>query len=240
MMKKTKSIFAAVMIVVVAGVSGVCWLLNEKGVFGGKNEPVSDEVYVQQGFDNDSDDKKDSDEHETVAENEETVQISKNEINEFLTVFAEAYFCEDKAYTPETRSAYDMLRFAYAHICITNPEKVENREPEGDNISYNCVPSEDVNKILKKYLDITVPDESVFTEQTYAFFKYDDGYFMAPAAGGLPYKNVAEADEVVRNGNNISVRFKVFTGTQLYATGEAGIEVADNGLVLTYYSVNKI
>ena len=242
-MNKAKAIFSGAMVLVIAGTSGACWYLNEKGLIG-KDSVTQPDSYieaedeykdsVQNNNYNDNNDEK----NETTTVNADE-KISEDEINDFLSVFTRGYFSEKDEYTPGSRSTYELIRFAYSHIKRTDSSLIETRR-EDDSIGYyNCVPAEEINAVLSEYLDVTVPPESVYTENDYAFFRYSDGYFMTPAADGLPFVNTADCDSIEQSGDSISVTFTVSSGDGVYAHGEAEIKMADDRLILVYYSLDK-
>ncbi len=248
-MNKAKALFSGAMILAVAGASVTCWYLNDKGIIGNTEAPTT-EAYVEYENNNannnfnDNNDKENEepdakDETTTAAEMSENVDISADAVNDFLSVFSKVYFSENSKYTPDNRSSYEMIRFAYSHIKRTDDSAVKIRQVD-DNIGYySCVSYDKVNEVLEKYLGITVPAESVYTENDYAFFKYSDGLFMAPAADGLPFINVAVADSIDVVNDVIEVRFGVYSGDEKYATGEAEIRITDDGMNLIYYSIEK-
>lgn len=283
-MKKAKAIFAAVVILVVAGASAGAWYLNENGYIGGKDETPSDETsaYIESvgddiGYNNDDDhnsndapdvdtDKEtttSSDEETTVPESEKTTASGKEQqsydrtnINEFLSVFSRVYFAENTPYSYGNYSNYDVLRFAYSHIFRTDRDSIVTKKT-ADNIGYYFgVSFDDVNEVLKDYLGITVSRESVYTENTYAFFKYEDGYFYTPAAEGIGYTNLAIADSVKeKDGNSdvISVSFTVYSDSvrtdmspeeaagngEKYASGTAELKKSGNSYILRSYKIKN-
>ena len=62
---------------------------------------------------------------------------------------------------------------------------------------------------------------------------------MTPAADGLPFVNTADCDSIEQSGDSISVTFTVSSGDGVYAHGEAEIKMADDRLILVYYSLDK-
>lgn len=247
MMNKAKAIFSGAMIIAVAGASAACWYLNDKGYLGA-NEATEPDAYVEYEdkdsyqqdsvWDNDSPDTG-KNEKTTVGEGNEASAVSETEINEFLSVFTKVYFSENTVYTPESRSTYELIRFAYSHIKRTEPSAVETRQSNDEIGYYSGVPADEVNAVLEKYLGVTVPAESVYTENDYSFFKYSDGFFLAPAADGLPFVNTAVCDEITETESSVNAQFTVFSGEAVYAKGEAEMKKSDNGLILVRYNIEK-
>ena len=243
-MNKAKAIFSGMMVLLIAGASGAMWYLNEKGIIGNDSAAQPDS-YVEQEVNDPQYVKPDNGNNKNDGEKETTTlpgtdnESDKAEINEFLTVFAKLYFSESSEYTPGSRSTYELIRFAYSHIKRTDSSLIETRK-EDDSIGYyNCVSAEKVNEVLREYLDVTVPAESVYTANDYAFFKYSGGYFMAPAADGLPFVNEAVCDTVEWDGDLATVRFAILSDGEVYADGEAQVKKTDDGLVLVYYNIEK-
>ena len=244
-MNKAKAIFSGAMVLVIAGASGACWYLNEKGLIG-KDSVTQPDSYVEYEDTADDDvkhDVQDDDKEEiketTTTSGSEEKKLSEDEINDFLSVFTKVYFSEKDEYTPGSRSTYELIRFAYSHIKRTDSSLVETRK-EDDSIGYyNCVSAKEINNVLSEYLDVTVPAESVYTENDFAFFKYADGYFMTPAADGLPFVNTAVCDSVEQTGDTVMVAFTVRSGDDVYARGEAEIKLTDDRPVLVFYDVTE-
>lgn len=247
-MNKAKAIFSGAMILAVAGASATCWYLNDKGVIGGEVETPTTQAYVDYDDNDDynnqnnynNDDNEDAVKEETTtAEKTEKIDISEDAVNDFLSVFSKVYFSEKEKYTPDSRNTYELIRFAYSHLKRTDDEAVEIRQLDDSIGYYSCVSFDDVNDVLEKYLGVTVPAESVFTENDYAFFKYSDGYFMTPAADGLPFINTCVADSIDIDDDIIKVRFGIYSDEDRYASGEAEIKITDDGMNLLYYSITK-
>ena len=253
-MNKAKAIFSAMMIVAVAGTSGVCWYLNDQGIIGSNKEPVSDSVieynddyiYNDNNNNNSYNDNNDHPEKENKDEQETTTkdakpesEIAGEEISEFLTVFSKVYFSENEKYTQENRSGYELIRFAYSHLKRTDSKCIDTIKADDGTGYYNRVSFDDVNEVLDKYLGVTVPRESVYTENDYAFFRYSDGYFMTPAADGLPFINVTVADKFEIEDDKINVSFTIYSGDDFYAEGEAVIKHENDTFKLIYYRLLK-
>ena len=245
-MNKAKALFSGAMVLVIAGASAACWYLNEQGLIG-KDSVTQPDSYVEQEDNNygggEKQEKPDNDKSEeketaTVADTEGQ-EISTDEINDFLSVFTKVYFSEKNEYTPASRSTYELIRFAYSHIKRTDSSLIETRREDDEVGYYNRVSAEEINKVLGEYLDVTVPPESVYTENDYAFFRYSDGYFMTPAADGLPFVNVAVCDSIEKSDDTYRVTFAVMGDYDVYARGEAELKETDGRLVLVYYKVGN-
>lgn len=268
-MNKLKAFFAGLVILAVAGGSGTLWYLHDAGKLG--NRPEQDSVMAQEqdgdtdkkngwfSKDDTKDDGEKPDEKNTVAE---TTAADKNEnrdkdsadiadINEFLSVFSRVYFAESRPYAVDSRSTYELIKFAYSHILRTDRTSIVTQE-KNDNIQYyNSVSFDKVNRVLKEYLGVTVMSESVYTENDYMFFKYADGMFLTPAADGVGYTNLAIADSVEKDGKQITVDFTIYTsGVQCdmsaaeahekgekYKSGTAVIRETADGYRLEMYEV---
>ncbi len=246
-MNKAKAIFSGIMIIAVAGASAACWYLNDKGIIGGEAETTTEQSYVEyddkENYDNQDENYNDSNaedvKEETTTVKTENIDVSADAVNDFLSVFSKVYFSEKEKYTSDSNNTYEIIRFAYSHLKRTDDEAVKIRQLDDSIGYYSCVSFDDVNEVLEKYLGVTVSPESVFTENDYAFFKYSDGYFMTPAADGLPFINVAVADSIDVENNVIKVRFGVYSDDEKYASGEAEIRITDDGMNLVYYRLEK-
>lgn len=258
-MNKAKAVFAAVIVTLVAGSSAVLWQLNDKGVLGTPDdENVNTTVSTTVADKNNNSDKDDTEDKttgttEASAENNDASSLSTTEINEFLTVFSRAYFSEDKAYSASKADTYELIRFAYTDIKINNASLVTVESADDEIGYYHKVSASEVNKTLKKYFGKTVKEESVFTEKTYSFFRYADGYFYTPVADGIGYANVSIADSVTEDKNMIYVDFSIYSSgvttdmtsqqarrasEDRYATGKAEIAVNNGEWILRYYEIN--
>lgn len=255
-MNKAKAIFAAGVIVVVSGASAGMWYLNEKGYFGEEQTsaiyedyeendgqydnddiPENDAVY-NENEDDGSEDKVTEDAQENVASDEKS-DYTEEDYGEFLSVFTKAYFYENgREYRADSYSDYELIRFAWAHINRTDNEALILEEKDDSIRYYYKVSREKVNAVLEKYLGTTVPAESVYTENDNAFFKFEDSYFYAPAADGLPYINTAEVETVSYEDGVATVTFTVYSADEKYARGEARI-LTDDGMKLEYYKIKQ-
>ena len=242
-MNKAKAIFSGAMILAVAGASAACWYLNDNGLLGKDSVTNPDTVIeyednynYEEKNDYQIDDKENERETTAVAE-EDNAEIGTDEINDFLSVFTKVYFSENTEYTPGSRSTYELIRFAYSHIKRTASSVIETRRQDDEIGYYNCVSAEEINKVLNEYLDVSVPPESVYTENEYGFFRYADGYFLTPAADGLPFINTAVCDSIEKSGNTYNVTFSAMGEYDVYGKGNAILEQRDSRLILVYYSL---
>lgn len=252
-MNKAKALFAAGVIVAVAGASAGLWYLNENGYIG---EESTSGVY-EEADDNYYDDDKipeadenieeiPDEENETKEPNQENNDsgeeyvYSEDEISEFLSVFTKAYFYDNgSVYDADSYSEYELIRFAYAHINRTDNASIILEEIDDSVRYYYKVSAEKINAVLEKYLGITVPEESVYTENDHAFFRFSDSYFYTPAADGLPYINTAQVDTVEYNNGIPTVTFTVYSAGEKYAEGEAKLMPENDGLTLLYYKIDR-
>lgn len=250
-MNKAKAIFAAGMIVIVAGASAALWYLNDSGVIGNDSTVNHVEDYDNENHENDVDNENDAQQdinnnekeqktEKTDVNTDEKTEIEESEINDFLSVFSKVYFAEQgKAFDIKKCSDYELILFAYSYIRSTDRSLITLEQRE-DNIKYyNCVSFDKINEVLNKYFDASVPAESVFTENDYAFFDYSDGFFYTPATDGLAYINTAQADSVEQDGDYITVKFTVLSDDEQYADGEAKIQIKNDELKLVYYRIYK-
>lgn len=242
-MNKAKAIFAAGIIIIVAGASTVLWFLNDSGIIGNDSTTAYTEEAENQDNDNavENDNQKEDDESEqqTQLSNKKT-EIAESEINEFLTTFSKVYFYEKgTAFDISKYSDYDLILFAFSHIRCTEKSLITLVQRDDSIMYYNGISAEKVNEVLMKYFDTSVSEESVYTENSYAFFSYSDGYFYTPAADGLSYKNKAVADLVEYDDDQMTVKFTVYSDEEIYADGEAKIQIKNGEMKLVYYSVYK-
>lgn len=246
-MKKAKALFAAGVIVIVAGLSAAMWYLNDSGVLHNDN---TTEAYVDenQNDDNGKIEDNNSSEDENAEEETEVQQttadtekdVSEAEINEFLSAFANVYFAEQgSGFDIRKCSDYDLIQFAYLHIRNTDRESVILEQRDDSIVYYYGVPSDSVENVVEKYFGVQIPEESVYTENDYAFFSYSNGYFYTPAADGLAYENTAVADSVEYSNDYAIVHFSVYSGDEEYAEGEAKIQLSNNNMNLISYHIYK-
>lgn len=248
-LNKAKAIFAVGIITVVAGSSVTLWQLNENGIIGTGNTTVIAEENENVEDNNIADDEnqqdvdkqeKETETAEPEAENNNvTEEIDKDKISEFLTAFTKVYFSEKKAFDINKYDPYDLILFAFSHIRSTDSAQITIEQRDDSIVYYNKVSYEKVNEILMQYFGVNVPEESVYTENTYAFFSYSDGYFYTPAADGLAYINKAVVRSVENEGGYIVAAFTVYSGESDYAYGEAKIKQDSDGFKLVYYSVER-
>lgn len=248
-MKKTKALFAAMIIVVVAAASAGLWYLNENGKLGTEKESQPETTVNQQENDENAEDKipavndGNNAEKETTterqSEEETTAQVNDYEVDDFLSTFSKVYFAESTGeFSIDSCSDYELIMFAYLHIKNTDKSLLGQEERDDDIVYYTTVAYDDINSVIEKYIGVSVDKESVFTENDYEFFRYEDGYFYTPSADGLAYKNICEANYVSASGDIITVEFTVYSGGAKYAAGEAKIRIAEDGMKLQYYSVD--
>ena len=244
-MKKAKALFAAGVIVVVAGLSAAMWYLNDSGILHNGN---TTETYIDEHNNNDGgniednnsfEDNNDEEQTEVQQTTAETVkEVDETEINEFLSAFANVYFAEQgSGFDIQKCSDYELIQFAYLHIRNTDSESVILEQRDDSIMYYYGVPSDSVKDVVEKYFGVQIPEESVYTENDYAFFSYSNGYFYTPAADGLAYENTAVVDSVEYRNNHVIVRFSVYTGDEKYADGEAKIQLSNNNMNLVSYHI---
>lgn len=247
-MKKTKALFAAMIIVVVAAASAGLWYLNENGKLTGEDESqVQTTVDSQDNYGNGADNH-DKDNNETANDTETTTNgkseettvadVDNADVEEFLSTFSKVYFAETGGtFNINSYSDYDLIMFAYLHIKNTD-RSLLGQETKNDSIgAYTTIAYDDINSAVQKYFGVSVAKNSVFTENDYDFFRYEDGYFYTPAADGVGYTNTCKADYVSVSGDEITVEFTVYSDAEKYASGEAKIRMTDDGMKLLYYSI---
>ncbi len=265
-MNKAKAIFAAVIVVAVAGASAVFWQLNEKGIIGNEEETTtaySADSEVNTKASEINNENKDTENSNTVTEStaaldDKNTTVSydtKNEdINEFLSVFSKVYFSEDKAYSQSDYDTYELIRFAYSVTLMNNSSAVTLARVDDEIGYYHKISADTVNEVLEKYLGVTVEKKSVYTEKTYSFFKYSEGCFYSPAADGIGYVNTTISDSVTEIDNILYVDFTVYASgvttdmtsqqarrasSDNYAVGSAKIDVSDGKFTLIYYEIEQ-
>ena len=242
-MNKAKAIFAAGMIIVVAGASAAMWYLNDKGIIGNENTTVYVEENESQDEDvRENDVQKDDNEKESTPQThvntEDKSEFPEEEINEFLSTFAKVYFAEHlTAFDIDKCSDYDLILFAFTHIRCTEKSQITLVQRDDSIKYYNGISADKVNEVLNKYFGVSVAEDSVYTENSYAFFSYSDGYFYTPAADGLPYKNNAVVDSVEYSDDMIIAEFTVYSDGEFYADAEAKLRIENGELKMIYYSV---
>lgn len=246
-MKKAKALFAAGIIVIVAGMSAALWYLNDSGKLHNEN---TTENYVDEYENNDNENNEDNISPDDKNEQEQTeVQsttadaekdVDESEINEFLSAFANVYFAEQgSGFDIKKCSDYDLIHFAYLHIRNTDRDSVKLEQRDDNIMYYYAVPYDSVKNVVEKYFGVQISKESAYTENDYAFFSYSNGYFYTPAADGLAYENTAVADSVEYGNEHVVVRFSVYSGDEKYAEGEAKIQIKNNNMNLVSYRIYK-
>ena len=247
-MKKAKAFFAVGMIVVVAGLSAAMWYLNDSGILhnGNTSESYVDENNNNNDGGNVEDDvfPEDKNEQEQTEIQQTTdaaeKDVDESEINEFLSAFANVYFAEQgSGFDIQKCSDYELIQFAYLHIRNTDRDSVRLEQRDDSIVYYYGVPSDSVKNVVEKYFGVQISEESVYTENDYAFFSYSNGYFYTPAADGLAYENTAVADTVEYRNDYVIVRFSVYSGDEKYAEGEAKIQLSNNNMNLVSYRIYK-
>lgn len=279
-MNKAKAMFTAGIIVIVAGASALGIYLNEKGIIGVEPDNVPESnVEQNDDYENnngnndyynenndyvdksdmtiaDNNDKQDDNEKENdnKSDNDNNDDTSDyQQINDFLSIFTKLYFSENKKYSEKTPDSYELLRFAFQYEKIMNNRNNIVTKYTDDSIGvYEGMKVSDVESIIGKFFGISVEQDSVYTESTYSFFKYENGYFYTPAADGVGFDNLAIAKSVTKNGAVLSVEFSVYsdgvttnmtayqaaqTGAK-YANGRAELRETESGYVLIFYSLN--
>ena len=239
-MNKAKAIFAAGIMVIVAGSSAALWYLNDKGLIG--NEITT--AYVEENEDHNDDIQEnnaqtENDEKETQSQTQvnpdENAKVSEDEINEFLS---KVYFAEHlTAFDIDKCSDYDLILFAFTHVRCTEKSMITFVQRDDSIKYYNGIPADKVNEVLDKYFGVSVAQESVYAENNYAFFSYSDGYFYTPAADGLPYKNNAVVNSVEYSDDIIIAKFTIYSDGEFYADAEAKLRMENDELKMVYYSV---
>lgn len=243
-MKKAKALFAAGIIVVVAGLSAVMLYLNDAGFLHNSDAA---ETYVDDNnndsVNTDDDVTPDGSDGAQQSEIQQATDVAEEnigeaEINEFLSAFANVYFAEQgNGFDIKKCSDYELIQFAYLHIRNTDKDSVILEQVDDSIVYYYTVSYEKVRSVVEKYFGVQISEESVYTENDYAFFRYNDGYFYTPAADGLAYKNFAVTDSVEYRNDNAVIRFTIYSGDEKYAEGEAEIRIYDNNMNLVSYQV---
>ena len=246
-MKKAKALFAIGIIVIVSGASVALWQLNDNGLIENETTTVYSEETKTTEKAQETENKNQEEENKTENKTEENesatekkLEFSETEINDFLTTFSKVYFAEKgKAFNINKYNTYDMILFAFSHIRCTYPSQITLEQRDDSIKYYNGVSAEKVNEVLDRYFGITVSEESVYTENSYAFFSYSDGYFYTPATDGLAYINNTVVRSAEQDGNYIIAQFDIYSDGEYYAEGEAKIRQDKDGMKLVFYSVNK-
>ena len=245
-MKKAKALFAIGIIVIVSGASVALWQLNDNGLIENETTTVySEETKTTEKAQetenkNQEENKTENKTEENASATEIKLEFSETELNDFLTTFSKVYFAEKgTAFKSNKYNTYDMILFAFSHIRCTYPSQITLEQRDDSIKYYNGVSAEKVNEVLDRYFGITVSEESVYTENSYAFFSYSDGYFYTPATDGLAYINNAVVRSAEQDGNYIIAQFDIYSDGEFYAEGEAKIRQDKDGMKLVFYSVNK-
>ena len=231
-MNKAKALIALGVIVVVAAASGALWWMNENGRMGTQEAETTTlaqtEATTQQST------------TEPMAEETttEAPSVSKDEISNFLTTFSNVYFAEGSgSFDSKNAKPYDLLLFAFLHTRNTDKAAIRYKNEEDSIGGYMGISIEKANEVLDSYLGLVVDAESIYTENDYEFFRYEDGCFWTPAADGMGYSNYCIADSVAASGKTIVVQFTVYSSGEKYASGEARIRTTDEGMKLDLYKI---
>ncbi len=255
-MNKAKAMFAAGVIVVVAAASGALWYLNENGKLGNDADEIENaSAYVQEeddyqpdkedkdydDNDNQQNDGSDNEEKTTSASGVETPDYDvnkKDDVDEMLSACAKFYFAEDKGvFDKSNYSDYDLMRFAFMFVKTNSRDVVAEMNRDDSVGCYMGVPYGSVNSVIEELFGITIERESIYTENDYEFFMYEDGYFYTPAADGVGFTNTCEIDSFDINGDMWTVQFTIYDGSTKYATGEARVRDTETGMKVEYYRV---
>lgn len=265
-MKKAKALFTAGIIVIVAGASAVCLYLNDSGKlnFGETESVVQGNDVVQDKETEDSLDvggnsaenlsrQSETENNNDLQNKEETEEIDTVSLNEFLSTFSKLYFSQDRTYSQNDADGYELLRFAYLYATVyENREDIVTEYFDDDIGVYNGIKASRAQDIINKFFGIEISEESVYTEKTYQFFMYRDGYFYTPAADGVGFTDITVVDSAIKSGDTVSVFFTVYTdgvntdmtavqaketGT-VFAKGTAQLVAKDGEFTLTEYSID--
>lgn len=268
-MNKAKAIFTAVIISVVAAASAICLHLGtaNDSIFEDDDDKntlstIATTTGVSDDNAEDNDDAEDITADNTAdnaddSNNGDSVSgtaVTSKAVNEFLTVFSKVYFSENSAYSADKADTYELVRFAYSYAMMNGGSLVSTEYIDDDIGYYNKISANEVNKILGNFLDKSVKKESIYTEKTYSFFKYSDGYFYTPAADGISYDNIAIVDSLSQNGKLVSVEFSIYSSgvttdmtsqqarrasNDRYASGTAQVYVENGEYTLKSYKITK-
>lgn len=277
MIAKAKAAVAGIVVVAVAGTAGAVLYLNNNGKLGNENPSEGNSIIIGDTEDgyrnynnnniniNNNDRTTEKNETNTAPAAETTVSDKHDNndkdnnnfddyvgVNEFLSEFSKVSFGEEHRYSSDNRNDYDLIRFALAHIRLTDSSAVTLTE-ENDNIRYyNGVSADKVNDVLTDYFGVTVKCESVYTENDYMFFRYKDGMFYTPATDGAVISNITVCDNIKKSGSLLTVNFTVYSsGTDFnmtaeeaknkgekYKSGSATVKITDGGYILEEYKIS--
>lgn len=277
MIAKAKAVVAGIVVVAVAGTAGTVLYLNNNGKLGNENPSEGNSIIIGDADDNNqnnkynnisnnnSDSKTNKNETDTTASAETTATDNRDNndndnnnfddyvgVNEFLSEFSKVSFGEEHRYLSDNRNDYDLIRFALAHIRLTDRSAVTLTE-ENDNIHYyNGVSADKVNDVLTDYFGVTVKRESVYTENDYMFFRYKDGMFYTPATDGAVISNITVCDNIKKSGSSLTVDFTVYSSGadfnmtageakakgEKYKSGTATVKISDGRYILEEYKIS--
>lgn len=276
MIAKAKAAVAGIVVVAVAGTAGAVLYLNNNGKLGNENPSEGNSIIIGDADDNNQNNKYNNinnNSDRTTAQNatdttssvKTTAYDNRNDdkgndsdfddyagVNEFLSEFSKVSFGEEHRYLSDNRNDYDLIRFALAHIRLTDRSAVTLTE-ENDNIHYyNGVSADKVNDVLTDYFGVTVKRESVYTENDYMFFRYKDGMFYTPATDGAVISNITVCDNIKKSGSSLTVDFTVYSSGadfnmtageakakgEKYKSGTAKVKIADGRYILEEYKIS--
>lgn len=158
----------------------------------------------------DNDDKED--ENNQADDDRAVDSVDTVKINEYLTIFSSLYFSESSRYSSSDADTYELLKFAYLYsVVYKNGSGIVLRQIDDDIGTYSGIEASVAENIINRFFGLGIARESVYKEQTYAFFMYRDGYFLTPAADGMGYGNVSIVDYAEQSGSIISVKFTIYS-----------------------------
>lgn len=271
-MKKAKAFFTLGIITIVAGASAVCLYLDNKGMLSFSEDmsvvettaAVQDDYYGNEYENNEEAPEPDVNNDEQKDENSGNIQneeaadekpekLDAASVNEFLSIFSGLYFSERYDYSQDNFNSYELLKFAYLYaVRHGDSDGIVTGYPDDEKGMHNGIEASEAERIISDFFGVEISRESAFTENSYQYFMYRDGYFYTPAADGISHVNVTVADTVVKNDDSISVAFTIYSegvtsdmtaaqakkyGT-VYAKGEAELVRTADGYRLVRYSVD--
>ena len=271
-MNKAKAFFTLGIITIVAGASAVCLYLNDKGMLSFSEDvsviettAVVQDSYYEEAHEDEAGLPEEDNAAEEKDENPENVDNDKKEedaapekldvasVNEFLSIFSGLYFSEKYDFSQDKFNDYELLKFAYLYA-----EKYEKSKgivmgySDAEKGMHNGIKASEAKRIINDFFGVDIALESAYTENSYQYFMYRDGYFYTPAADGISHMNVTVADTMMQSGDRIAVTFTIYSdgvtsdmtaaqakkkGT-MYASGNAELLDTGNGFILTAYSVD--
>ena len=272
-MNKAKAFFTLGIITIVAGASAVCLYLNDNGMlsFSEDASAVETTVVMQDSYyedeaedeaqipfeDDAAEDEKDEDPVDAADDKKEEAETPEKldvaSVNEYLSIFSGLYFSEKYDFSQDKFNDYELLKFAYLYADKFEKSKgIVTGYSDAEKGMHNGIKASEAKRIIDEFFGVDIAMESAFTENSYQYFMYRDGYFYTPAADGISHMNVTVADTVVQSDDRISVSFTIYSdgvtsdmasaqakknGT-VYASGKAELLKTADGFVLTAYSVD--